>query len=130
MNDNTLPTSTLRTMGVVIVLLFDLALRKGREVVEKVKPLVEPPDEIRISSRSGTLYTGVLVLDRNEVQAGIVVATGFDPLGASQARAPTPTIGRAADPTPRRDTGAGLRHWSEDRSIYDEDDEGGLSWRR
>jgi hypothetical protein len=128
MHDNTLPPSTLRTMGVVFVLIFDLALRKGREVVEKVKPLVEPPDELRISSRTGTLYTGILVLDRNEVQAGIVVATGFDPLGAASVRAPAPSIGRVPDPGPRRDAGSGLGHWAEDRSLYDDD--GGPPWRR
>jgi hypothetical protein len=129
MHDNTLPPSTLRTMGVVFVLIFDLALRKGREVVDKVKPLVEPPDELRISSRTGTLYTGILVLDRNEVQAGIVVATGFDPLAAQAARVPSPPIGRAPEPGPRRDVGTALRHWSEDRSLYDEDD-GGPPWAR
>lgn len=52
MHDNTLPTSTLRTMGVVLVLLCDLAVRKGRRVVDKVKPLIEPPD------RPAALLTG------------------------------------------------------------------------
>jgi hypothetical protein len=129
MHDNTLPASTLRTMGVVLVLVFDLALRKGREVVDKVKPYIEPPDELRVTSRSGTLYTGILVLDRSEVKAGVVVATGFDPLGSTVARTASAAMPRSIDIGARREPG-GLRPWSDERSLYDEDDDGGPSWRR
>lgn len=129
MHDNTLPTSTLRTMGVVLVLLCDLALRKGREVVDKVKPLIEPPDELRVTSRSGTLYTGILVLDRSEVKAGVVVATGFDPLGTSAARSASSAVPRSIDTGVRREPGSGLRPWPDERSLYDDDD-GGPPWMR
>jgi hypothetical protein len=131
MNDNSLPRETLRTLGVLLVLAFDFALERGRHAIERLAPMVEPPEDLRVSSTTGCLYSGIVVLDRGEVLAGIVVATGFDPIRAATARAAAVASGtpfpRHEAPLVRRDPTTGLPHWSEDRSLYDDGDP---PWRR
>lgn len=129
MNDNSLPSETLRTLGVMLVLAFDFALEKSRDAIERIKPIVEPPDDLRIISNTGCLYSGVIFVDRGEVLAGVVVATGFDPLRAASARASTiaaQPVSHAGAPLVRRETG--LPSWAEDPTNYD--DEPRPPWRR
>ncbi len=70
------PRSTLRVLASLLVLLFDFAREHASVAIERIKPLVEPPDDLRVASRSGALYSGLVVLDRGEIIAGVVVQTG------------------------------------------------------
>ena len=74
--ENNVPTSTLRVLASLLVLGFDLAREKAADIVDRVRPLVEPPDDLRVHSTAGTLYSGLLIIERGEVVAGIVVMTG------------------------------------------------------
>jgi hypothetical protein len=128
--DSHLPRETLRTIAVLLVVAFDFALQKGREAVERIGPLVTPPDDLRIVSSNGSLYSGVIFLDRGEVLAGVVVATGYDPLRSAAARTASsafsmphhdsPSIHRAASGT--------LPNWADDSTDYGEDPRS--PWRR
>lgn len=127
MNDSSLPRETLRMLGIMLVVAFDFALETGREAIEKFKPLVEPPEDIRVTSTTGCLYSGLVVVDRGEVIAGIVVATGFDPVRAIAGR-PTPPppavpthFERASDRSGR------LPGWADDTSRYADEEP---PWRR
>lgn len=76
MESPNVPESTLRVLASLLVLLFDFAREHASVAIERIKPLVEPPDDLRVGSRSGALYSGLVVLDRGEIIAGIVVQTG------------------------------------------------------
>lgn len=76
MDSPNVPESTLRVLASLLVLLFDYAREHAATTVERLKPLVEPPDDLRVVSKVGALYSGMIVLDRGEVIAGVVVQTG------------------------------------------------------
>lgn len=125
MNDNSLPRETLRVMGIMLVIAFDFALEKGRDAIEKFKPLLEPPEDIRVTSTTGCLYSGLVIVDRGEVLAGVVVATGFDPVRAVAGRAPTPSPPQPLPVRVEPSRSAHLPGWADDTN-YDEDGR----WRR
>lgn len=124
-----LPRSTIRELAIILVATFDLALERGRRIAARIRPLVEPPDDLRITTRNGALYSGVLLLERGEITAGFVIQTGqstpsapFSPPSAFI----SPTRHTPTDALARRDEGR-LPHWAEDRSLYDD---GEPPWRR
>lgn len=123
------PKSTLRVLASLLVLLFDVARDRAATAVEHIKPLVEPPDDLRVSSRIGALYTGLIVLDRGEIIAGIVVQTaqGVPQPSALITPPPTPTRSPYTGITDRYSGGDGrLRGWAEDPRDSMEDE----PWRR
>ena len=129
--DSHLPRETLRTIGFLLVVVFDFALEKGREVVDKIGPLVEPPDDLRVTSRNGSLYSGVIVLDRGEILAGVVVATGYDPLRGTAARPASTSFSmpnHGSPSIPRSQSGS-LPNWAHDGTEYDDEDPRS-PWRR
>ena len=123
------PKSTLRVLASLLVLVFDVARDRAASVVERIKPLVEPPADLRVSSRLGALYSGVLLLDRGEIIAGVIVQTGQ---GIPQPSAlitppPSPTRSPFAGITDRYSRTEGrLPGWADDPRIDEEDS----PWRR
>jgi hypothetical protein len=128
MNED-IPNATLRTMGALLIAIYDIAREGVTEVVERLRPLVEPPENLRVTSPVGAFYTGLLVVERNVVIAGIVIEVGRV---VSAAREPVIT------PPPRYDErGRFERHderegrlpgWAEDpRDIFPDEDP---PWRR
>lgn len=71
-----IPRSTLRVLASLLVLAFEVARDHAATAVERIRPLVEPPDDLRVSSRIGAIYSGLVILDRGDIIAGIVVQTG------------------------------------------------------
>ncbi len=129
MKDPDVPQSTLRALASLLVLLFDLARERAADVIEKVVPLVEPPRDLVVSSRLGTMYSGIIVLDRGEVIAGIVVATGQTVPQPSALVTPPPSPARSpfAGITDRYSRGEGrLPGWADDPRIDEEES----PWRR
>ena len=126
------PRSTLRVLASLLVLAFDVARDRASVAVERIKPLVEPPEDLRVSSRLGTLYSGVVLLDKGEVIAGIVVATGqgvpipaglVTPAPRAVHERPRSPFSGITDDFARRD--GRLPGWADDPR--DEEDE---PWRR
>lgn len=134
--DDQLPHATLRTLSLVLVAVFDIARDGLADVVQRLRPLVEPPDDMRVASTVGAIYTGVLVIERNSVIAGVVVEVGR--IGAP-ARPAIVTPPPASTPTShyesrlsrfeQRDEREGrLPGWADDpRDRFRDEDE---SWRR
>ena len=127
------PRSTLRVLASLLVLVFDVARDRAATAVERIKPLVEPPADLRIVSRTGARYSGVVVLDRGDIIAGIVVQTGQglpDPAGLVTPP-PRPVYERPRSPFSgiteeyARSEGR-LPGWADDPRIDDED----APWRR
>ena len=127
-----LPRSTLRVLASLLVLAFDVARDRAAVVVERIKPLVEPPDDLRVTSRIGALYSGVVLLDRGEIIAGVIVQTGQGIPSPAAFVTPPPTrspfsgiTDRYAHSQPRDESR--LPGWADDpRPDIDEDP----PWRR
>lgn len=128
--DEQIPHTTLRTLSLVLIAVFDIAREGFSDVVERLRPLVEPPEDMRVVSTVGAIYTGVLVVERNTIIAGIVVEVG---------RVTAATRGPVVTPPPhyerpgrfdrREDPREGrLPGWGEDpRDLFRDEDE---PWRR
>jgi hypothetical protein len=126
---NDLPRSTVRELAIILVATFDLAIERGRRFAARIRPLVEPPEDLRITTHNGALYSGVLLLERGDVIAGLVIQTGQTTPSAPFAPPSvfsSPSRHTPTDALARRDEGR-LPHWSEDRSLYDD---GEPPWRR
>ena len=122
----------------LLVLAAEKAWHITRRVAQRVEPLVTPPPELRVTAR-GTLYSGVVVIDRNEVIFGVVVATGFDPSGGATPPFSSPSLSSTTSTALERlrreqadthdlfgDRRAKLPGWAE----TGDDEYGGGSWRR
>ena len=68
--------STLRDLALVIVLVADAAWDGTKKAMARLRPYIEPPEDLEIRSYVGGVYTGVLLIDRNDVIAGVVVRVG------------------------------------------------------
>ena len=112
----------------LIPVLSELARRAWKsikEIASKLYELVQPPDDLRVSSTQGYEYNGILVVDHNEIEGGAVARVGYD---ASRASGPYGT-GSLVTPVPRYqepDRSPLLRSWAEDPRSEGEEDE---SWR-
>ena len=121
------PKSTLRVLASLLVLIFDIARNRAASAVERIKPLVEPPADLRVSSRLGALYSGVLLLDRGEIIAGVIVQTGQGIPQPSALVTPPPARSPFAGITDRYSRGEGrLPGWADDPRIDEEES----PWRR
>lgn len=124
-----IPKSTLRVLASLLLLVFDLARDRATTAVIHLRPLVEPPDDLRVGSRIGALYSGVLVLDRGEVIVGLVVQTGqgIPQPGPIITPPPAPVRPPFTGITDRYSSEGRLRGWAEDpRDAVEEDS----PWRR
>jgi hypothetical protein len=132
-DDNNIAPSTLRVLASLIVLALDVAREKAADIVERLRPLVEPPEDLRVHSIVGTLYSGIIIVERGDVVAGIVVMTG-QRTGAPSLVTPPPRpaydrprspFSGITDDYARRD--GRLPGWADDPRADHEEDE---PWRR
>lgn len=114
---STLPTTTLRDLAAVAIVVTELAWSGTKRAFSWLKPLVEPPSDLRVTSIRGDEYTGFVVIESNVVRAGVVVrVTKGSAFGGSSEPA---SGGGSAPPSWRRDPHLS----SAPRSPYgDEDD--------
>lgn len=140
MNEHIDYRSAATSLAALLVLAAEKAWHISRRVARRVEPLVTPPPELRVTTR-GTLYSGVIVIDRNEIIFGVVVASGYEPSGAAApplmtSSTSTSSAGTALERLRREqvdphelfgDRQAKLPSWAE---TGDEDEYGGSSWRR
>jgi hypothetical protein len=123
------PQSTVRAMGAVLIAIFDIALDGTRAVVERLRPLVEPPEDMRVTGTSGVLYTGLVIIERGDVIAGIVIEVGRVSSAPPVARPPLVTPPAHFDPPGRFEERDGrLPGWADDprEDLFGEDGR----WRR
>lgn len=134
--DSNVPGSTVRVLAALLIVAFDVAREKASSIVARLKPLLEPPDDLRVVSRSGALYSGVLVLDRSDVVGGIIVQTGQSVPTAPALDLPrtTPRVEpippRPATSFATRPDSARLPSWADDPRGFEDDDDEVPSWRR
>lgn len=125
-----LPTETLRALSAVLIAIFDIARDGLNEVVERLRPLVEPPEDMRVTGTSGVIYTGIVIIERGFVVAGIVIEVGRSASSPPAApRGPVITPPPSFDQRGRFDEREGrLPGWAEDPrdDLYGEDGR----WRR
>ena len=92
-----------RSAALSLVALFVLTAERAwgitRRAALRIKPLVTPPRGLRVDA-GGPLYSGVLVIDRNDVIFGVVVQTGYDPTSSG----PAGSFGRPAPAPPSPST--------------------------
>lgn len=87
---DSLPAKTMRDLGILLVVVGELAWEGTKTALRRYRHLVEPPADIQVRSTRGEEYTGLLIIDGNTVVAGIVVRTGRSSPGPSApGRAPT-----------------------------------------
>ena len=130
--DDELPKQTVRDISIVLVALFEIAIDRARRALDQLRPFVEPPEDLRIVGANGVVFSGVVVIERGVVVAGIIVEVGRVMTAAPAPREPlvTPpprfeTRGRFE----RDDRDARLPGWGEDpraADMFDED----RRWRR
>lgn len=127
MNDPSLPPITVRDLGIVLVVIAETAWNGARSIMRRLAPFMRPPSDLVVQSTKGAEYTGVLMIDDNDVVAGAVVCTGqgeLPPREATQRVITTP----APDPfqrEPERSLGRRegyLPGWAEDPRDVEEDD--------
>ena len=126
MNDYSLPARTLRDLGILLVVVAETAWKGAKTIVRRLSPFMAPPSDLMVHSTKGAEYTGVLLIDDNDIVAGAVVCTGHEPPSRGLI---TPAPETAPRPPPddslsRRD--GYLRGWSEDPR----DEEGDVWWPR
>lgn len=141
MDDNDVDhRSAAISMVALLIVCVEKAWGLTRRVAFRVKPLVTPPDSLKVDA-GGPLYSGVLLIDRNDVLFGIVVQTGYEPPKSgsppsmfSPSPASGPSTGTALERLRREqaeardlfgDPRGRLPSWAET-----DDDYGGGSWRR
>ncbi|MGE0790086.1 MAG: hypothetical protein AB7S26_30715 [Sandaracinaceae bacterium] len=126
------------SLAALLVFAFEKAWHLSRRAARRIEPLVTPPPELRVTAR-GTLYSGVIILDRNEVIFGVVVATGYDPSGGAAPPFTSPSLSSTTSTALERlrreqaeannlfgDRRGRLPGWAE----TGDDDDGGGTWRR
>lgn len=131
MNED-LPNATLRTMGALLIAVYDIAREGVTEVIDRLRPLVEPPDDLRITSPVGAVYTGLLIIERNVVIAGIVVEVARITAHVREPMVTPPPRYDDRGRFERRDDRDGhLPGWAEDpRDLRDPFGEEDPPWRR
>ncbi len=111
----------------LIPVLSELARRAWKSIkafAAKIYDLVQPPDDLRVSSTEGFEYNGILVVDHNSVEGGAVARVGYDAARASGSYG----SGSLVTPAPRYrepERSPYLRSWAEDPRQEEEEE----SWR-
>lgn len=124
-----LSTTTLRDLAVVVVLVADVAWEGAKDALARLRPYVEPPADLEVRSSEGALYTGILLVDRNDVLAGIVIRTGHEPPPSTGSRYTPPLTSSRFDSPASRSAGwrsDTLASRFADTEEDDEDNEGRL----
>lgn len=71
-----IPKPTLHGLAFLVVLAFETTRSGLRSTLDRLLPHVRPPTDLRVSSTQGHTYTGVVIIDDNDVLAGVVARTG------------------------------------------------------
>jgi hypothetical protein len=69
----TLNAQTLRDLGAILAVLADIAVVHARRVARRIEPHITPPPDLEVRSTAGARYTGILIVDQNEILGGIVI---------------------------------------------------------
>jgi hypothetical protein len=135
--DHHVSGSTVRVLAALLIVAFDVAREKASSIAARLKPLLQPPDDLRVVSRSGALYSGVLVLDRSDIVGGVVVQTGQSvPLAPAL---DVPRVAPRVDPIPPRPAASSfatrpdttrLPSWADDPRGFEDEEEEVPTWRR
>jgi hypothetical protein len=127
MNHDELSTETVRATGAVLVAIFRTAVARARRVLGHLRPLLEPPEDLRVTGSMGVVYSGVVVIERNVIVAGVVIEVGRVGHGGAPPRAHIPPPSRYEEPGRFEDPRERLPGWADDpRDPFDEDGR----WRR
>jgi hypothetical protein len=111
----------------LIPVLAELARRTWKHIktiASKIYELVQPPRDLRVYSTENHEYSGVILVDHNEVEGGAVAKVGYDaskasgPYGSGSLVTPPPSY-REPERSPY------LKSWAEDPRQEEEDE----SWR-
>jgi len=125
MEQNPLPLKTLRDLSTLLVVVAEIAWDGTRRALRRFRPYIEPPSDLEVRSTGGAEYSGVLLIDDNDILAGVVVRTGHR---GTQPREPPSSFGRIREPlvTPPGHEPSGrdgyLRGWAEDPRSEEEED--------
>jgi hypothetical protein len=105
-----LPKQTVHDLTDVIRTLTSRAVQALKLLLERLAPWVRPPDDMEVRCRDGSQFTGVLVIEGNDVQGGAVVRTGQEaaPAPYNAPRPPARPWSSADDDRSR------LTHWAMD----------------
>ena len=87
-----LPRSTLRNLGLVLVVAFETARTGLRAAVRRIHPHLRPPSDLRVESTEGHTYTGMILIDDNDILGGVVSRTGSSGESAHYRRRATPLV--------------------------------------
>jgi hypothetical protein len=114
-----LPQKTIRDLVELVAYFTERALAKLKQMIQALGPFVGPPEDMEVRTRDGAEYTGVVVLESNEVTGGIVARTG-----QSLPHYSPPSLDRVW-PRPEPRSQSGLTHWANDPRDDEED-----PWKR
>jgi hypothetical protein len=114
----TLPLKTLRDLGGLLVYFAELAWNGTKTFAQKIAPFVRPPPDMNVTCGDGGRYSGVIVIEDNDVTTGAVIRVCHDAAGT-----PLPAVERPWSNSER--PGAGHRHWATDPRDREDD-----SWHR
>jgi hypothetical protein len=106
----------------VVAELTRRAWKSIKIIASKIYELVQPPPDIKVYSTQGHEYTGMIMVDHNEVEGGVISRVGYDPVKAS-----TPNNRTLITAPPRHhdyDSSPYLRGWAEDPRQQEDE-----SWR-
>jgi hypothetical protein len=117
----TLTSQTLRDLGVVLVVLADLAVDRTKRALRRIEPHLIPPPDLEVRSTAGARYTGILIVDQNEVLGGIVIRSGVTverasnvPLAGRTRSSSWSSTSLARRPDDDEDEDCRLPGWAED----------------
>ena len=80
-----LPSSTLRDLALVGTLMASTALDHAKAWLGTLLPHMAPPDDLTLTSTRGSSYSGVVLIERSEIIAGLVIRVEHDTIGRSSA---------------------------------------------
>lgn len=110
MQDDQLPAETRRDLSALLVRGLERAGAKACRLIRHLRRHTDPPADIEVRSILGHHYTGLVLVEGNEVIWGVVVRTG----NAVTPRSEPPPVLRPHEPTYREDDPSlFLRGWAD-----------------
>ena len=125
MDQDPLPLNTLRDLATLLVVVAEVAWEGTRRTLRRVRPYIEPPPDLEVRSSRGAEYSGVLLIDGNDIVAGVVARTGQNEPSSPPAmhRTIRDPLGVIVPTEENHSRGDGyLRGWAEDARTEEEED--------
>jgi hypothetical protein len=117
----TLNAQTLRDLGAILAVLADMAVVHAQRVARRIEPHIRPPSDLEVRSSAGARYTGILIVDGNQVLGGIVIRSGVTverasnvPLAGRTRSSSWSSTSLARGPDDDEDDDCRLPGWAED----------------